>query len=142
MFERAVKGEIKMQTTTEIIVQDEDLDYLGHVNYNKYISYLEEGVGDWYEGVDITHAYLAENKIGTVLVKFEVNYLKEARLGEVLKVVTSPGKLGNKSFVLKQEIYNQQDEVITECMKIFVMFDITSRKSIPVIEQIRLGFIN
>lgn len=130
-----------MQITTEIIVQEEDLDYLGHVNYNRYITYLEEGVGHWYEGVGVTHSKLEENKIGTVLVKLEVSYLKEARLGDVLKVVTTPSKVGNKSFVMKQEIYNQHDELITESEKIFVMFDISSRKSIPVIEQIRSGFM-
>lgn len=50
-YKRAVKGDDQMQTTTEIIVQEVDLDYLGHVNYNKYIAYLEQGVGDWYDGV-------------------------------------------------------------------------------------------
>lgn len=131
-----------MQTTTEIIVKEEDLDYLGHVNYNKYIAYLEAGVGDWYAGVGLSHAYLAENKIGTVLVKLEVSYLKEARLEDVLRVVTTPSKVGTKSFVMRQEIYNQREEVITESTKIFVMFDISSRKSLPVIEQIRSGFVD
>ncbi|WHY83978.1 thioesterase family protein [Neobacillus novalis] len=131
-----------MQTTTEIIVQEVDLDYLGHVNYNKYIAYLEQGVGDWYDGVGVSHAYLAENKIGTVLVKLEVSYLKEARLGDLLRVVTTPSKVGTKSFVMRQEIYNQRDELITESTKIFVMFNISSRKSTPVIEQIRSGFVD
>jgi YbgC/YbaW family acyl-CoA thioester hydrolase len=130
-----------MQTTTEIIVQEEDLDFLGHVNYNNYISYLEVGVGDWYNGVGVSYDYFAENKLGTVLVKLEVSYLKEARLGDVLRVVTIPIKVGTKSFVMKQEIYNQRDELITGSTKIFVMFDISTRKSTPVIEQIRSGFV-
>jgi YbgC/YbaW family acyl-CoA thioester hydrolase len=129
-----------METTYTINVIEEHIDRLGHVNYNEYISYSERAIGDWYQKAGLTPGKMTEKRIGTVVVKLEVSYLKEALLGDVLKIVTSPKKLGNKSFVIKQDIYNQRDEHLTEFTKTFVMFDLTTRKGIPVIDEIARHF--
>jgi acyl-CoA thioesterase FadM len=78
--------------------------------------------------------------IGTVVLKMEVLYLKEAKLGDHLKIITRPEYLGNTSFVLKQDIYNQFDEHITDAKVTMVMFDTVLRKGIRVINQIAQYF--
>lgn len=129
-----------METTTEIRVKEEDIDGLGHVNYNRYIAFSEEAIGDWFSKAGMDWRKMSVRKIGSVVVNLNVSYIKEARLGDVLKVVTTPGKLGNKSFVMKQNIYNQNEELITEFTKKFVMFDISSRKGIVVVDEIAQHF--
>lgn len=129
-----------MQTIIEIRVKEEDIDALGHVNYNKYISYSEQAIGDWYKKAGIDWHKQAERRLGTVFVNLNVSYIQEARFGEVLKVVTTPIKLGTKSFEIKQEIFNEKEEKITEFMKKFVMFDILARKGIPVVDEIARHF--
>lgn len=129
-----------MQTIYEISVKEEDIDYLGHVNYNHYISYSEEALSDWYNKAGLNWRKLAEQKIGTVVVNLNISYIKEARLGETLTVVTTPVKLGTKSFEMKQEILNEREEIITEITKKFVMFDIGQRKGIVVIDEIARQF--
>lgn len=129
-----------MQTVIEIRVKDEDIDALGHVNYNKYISYSEQAMGDWYKRAGLNWKEQENRNLGTVFVNLNVSYIKEARLGEVLKVVTTPVKLGTKSFEIKQEIFNEKEETITEFRKKFVMFDISSRKGIVVVEEIARHF--
>ncbi len=129
-----------MQSISEIIVQPEDIDHLGHVNYMKYLYYFESGVGEWFQNIGKPIEELTQESLGFALVKFDVSYMKEARFGDVLNVVTTLTHVGNKSFVLKQDIYNQNDVNITECTKTFVMFDITTRKSTQVIDQIVQNF--
>ena len=131
---------VEMQTMTEIIVKQEDIDHLGHVNYLKYIYYLELGMGDWYRQAGVSMDELSEKNLGTVLINIDLSYLKEARLGDTLKVITSLSKVGNKSFVLKQDIYNSVDVQITDCRKTFVMFDTIARKSTPVVDEITCHF--
>ncbi|MDQ0156622.1 acyl-CoA thioesterase [Robertmurraya andreesenii] len=129
-----------MRTTIEIRVKEEDIDALGHVNYNKYISYSERAMGDWHKNAGLDWNEMSDRKIGTVFVNLNVNYIKEARLGEVLRVETIPLKLGTKSFVIQQEIYNERDEKITEFTKKFVMFDLERRQGMKVVDEIARHF--
>lgn len=129
-----------MITTFELRVKEVDIDRLGHVNYNKYISYSEEALGDWYKKTGNDWREMAERSFGTVVVNLNVSYIQEARLGEILNIVTTPSQLGTKSFVFKQEIYNEQEEKITEITKKFVMFDLSSRKGITVLDEIASHF--
>lgn len=70
----------------------------------------------------------------------EVDYLKEAKLGDTLTIKTCPYQLGNTSFSFKQKIYNQNEELLTKNTIILVMFDINRRKSIQVPEEIVAQF--
>ena len=130
-----------METSLSIRVREEDIDYLGHVNYTRYIHFFELGIGDWYKKAGVPHTDSKGNVLGTVVVYFDINYIKEARLGETLRVVTTPVQLGTKSFTFKQTIFNEKKELITECNKKFVMFDTSIRKGIPVVEEIAKHFL-
>lgn len=121
-----------MNTSLAIKIQETDIDEIGHVNYMNYISFSERGMGDWYMKAGVPLTDLLEKNVGTVLLKFDILYLAEARVGDTLTIHTIPVRLGTKSFEFKQEIYNQDGIQTTECNKTFVMFDLITRKSIPV----------
>ncbi|MDQ0270403.1 acyl-CoA thioesterase [Cytobacillus purgationiresistens] len=129
-----------MEIITEIIVQQEDIDHLGHMNYMKYLTYLEKGVIEWYAKSGVGKEGLDKRNLGTVLIKFDVSYIHEARLGDKLRIMTNLTYVGNKSFVLKQDIYNENQEHLTDCKKTFVMFNLETRKGVPVIEEIAQQF--
>jgi YbgC/YbaW family acyl-CoA thioester hydrolase len=129
-----------LRTIFEIVVDEEDIDHLGHVNYLKYITFSEQGVWDWHMKAGVSPDELVKRNLGTVIIKFDISYLMEARLGDTLKIITTPVQLGTKSFTFKQDIYNQNDVHITEFNKTFVMFDTSTRKSTPVIEEIICHF--
>lgn len=129
-----------MGNVYHIKVAENDIDHLGHVNYTSYIAYSEKATFDWYRKAGLGPTEMIEGNMGTVLVKLEVEYFKEARFGDEVKIVTIPVELGNKSFVIKQTIFNQHDEHLTEFKKTFVMFNTISRKGIPVIEKIARQF--
>lgn len=129
-----------MQSIIDIQVEEADIDHLGHVNYMRYIHFFEQGMGDWFQRSGVSFSDWQEKHLGTVVVNFDINYIKEARLGESLKVITDPVRLGTKSFTVKQTIYNEKEELITECNKTFVMFNTSIRKGIQVVEEIVRNF--
>lgn len=131
-----------MKASLQLKVSEEDIDELGHVNNAVYVTYLEEGREAWYkQSAGMSFADMMEKALGTVVVKLEISFIKEAVLGDELTVVTTPETVGTKSFVLKQQIFNSNDEIITEAIVTSVMFNLKNRKSIPVIEEIRNHFI-
>jgi YbgC/YbaW family acyl-CoA thioester hydrolase len=129
-----------LETLSEIIVKEDDIDPIGHVNNIRYVSFFEAARGEWYAKGGISYEEMRKRKIGTVILRLEIMFLKEARLGDSLKIITRPKKLGNKSFVFEQTIYNQLEERITEATVTSVMFDTTLRKSIPVVDKIAVRF--
>lgn len=129
-----------METITEITVKKQDIDGLGHVNNKVYVEYLEDGRIDWFNEIGYSYSELWEDHLTTVVLKMEITLLKEAVFGDVLKVKTSPHRLGNTSLDVKQEIYNQKDQMITEAIITCVMFNMKKRNKIPVIPGIAKHF--
>ena len=79
-----------------------EIDVLGHVNNAKYLEYLEWGREDWYNRIGLPFEAFSEMGVGTVTVNININYRKEARLGEKLTIRTRPLRKGKSSFVLEQ----------------------------------------
>jgi YbgC/YbaW family acyl-CoA thioester hydrolase len=131
-----------METITEIKVKEEDIDEMDHVNNSVYVKYLEKGRADWYREAGLSFQEMAKHNLGTVVLRLDILYKKEVRLGEVLRVKTIPKKLGNTSFVLYQEIVNEEEEVTTEATVVSVMVNKKERKSTEVANQIASHFPN
>ena len=129
-----------MEVTTTIVVKEEHIDQLGHVNNSIYVSYLENGRGDWYENAGMSFEQMVTRSLGTVVLRLDILYKQEARLGDILTIKTYPVKLGTKSFVLKQDIFNQENQLITEANVTSVMWDAKTRTSIEVVEEFRRHF--
>ena len=71
-----------METSIQIEVRSTEIDVLGHVNNAKYLEYLEWGREDWYNRIGLPFEAFSEMGVGTVTVNININYRKEARLGE------------------------------------------------------------
>ncbi|EKN66973.1 thioesterase superfamily protein [Neobacillus bataviensis LMG 21833] len=126
-----------MKTITKINVVNRDLDDLGHVNNSVYLNYLETAREHWYkEAAGLSFKDMMEMNLGTVVIKLEILFKKEAVLGDRLEVTTSPIKIGNTSFEFHQLIINQHGEVVADASVLNVMIDLTLRKSVPVISHI------
>lgn len=117
-----------MEITLELVVRSTEIDVNGHVNNAKYLEYLEWGREEWYDQAGLHYDVFKQMGIHTVTVNINVNYRKECKQGDRLSVKTRPEKLGRTSFVLKQEIYNQQNELCADASVTNVTMDIASRK--------------
>lgn len=121
----------EMERSIEIEVRSTEIDELGHVNNAKYLEYLEWGREDWYDRTGLGAEQLSAKNLGTVLVHLKINYRREARKGDRLHIVTRPKRKGNSSFVLKQDIVNENGQLVADAEVTVVLFDLTKRKSVP-----------
>lgn len=129
-----------MEAALQIIVRSTEIDVNGHVNNAKYLEYLEWGREEWYEQNNLHYDKLLSWGIQTVTVNININYRKECRQGDQLSIITKPERLGRTSFVVKQEIGNQHQELVADASVTIVTMDSTSRKSCPVPEGIAALF--
>ncbi|WEG11809.1 thioesterase family protein [Pullulanibacillus sp. KACC 23026] len=129
-----------MKVSLELIVRSTEIDVNGHVNNAKYLEYLEWGREEWYEKAGLSYQTFLEMGIQTVTVNININYRKECRQGDVLVVTTIPEKVGCTSYVLRQEIWNQADELCADALVTSVTMDEATRKSRPVPEQLKRLF--
>ncbi|WP_413299875.1 thioesterase family protein [Bacillus sp. 1P10SD] len=130
-----------MKTTTFIEVKNSDLDDLEHVNNSVYLTYLEAAREEWYKkAAGMTFQDMLEMNLGTVLIKLEILFKKEAVLGDHLEITTTPKKIGKTSFEFHQLILNQHREIVAEANVLNVMINLSTRKSVPVVRNIAANF--
>ena len=100
-----IEGEIHI---LPIRVYFEDTDFAGHVYHANYLKFCERGRSDFIRLLGIDHQSLAAPKVGEpgvfVVRHIEIDFLKPARVDEVLEVVTRCANIGGASLVLAQEV--------------------------------------
>lgn len=125
-----------MEASLEIIVRSTEIDVNGHVNNAKYLEYLEWGREEWYEQASLPYDTFLELGIQTVTVNITINYRKECVQNDRLIITTKPERLGRTSYTLKQEIYNQRNELVADALVTSVTMDSSTRTSRPVPEEL------
>lgn len=101
----------------------EDTDFTGLVYHANFLKFCERGRSDFIRMLGIDHRSLANPKEGEpsvfVVRRIEVDYLKPARIDEVLEVVTRCTQLGGATLVLSQEV--RRDGVALARLKVSVV---------------------
>jgi acyl-CoA thioester hydrolase len=86
----------------------EDTDFTGLVYHANFLKFCERGRSDFIRLLGIDHQSLAEPKEGEpavfVVRRIEIDFLKPARIDEVLEVVTHCAEIGGATLVLDQEV--------------------------------------
>jgi acyl-CoA thioester hydrolase len=92
-----------------IRVYSEDTDFSGFVYHTSYLRWCERGRSDLLRLIGVHHGDLHEPGDGGspaafVVRRLEIDYLRPARIDEVLEVVTECAELGGAHLTLAQEI--------------------------------------
>ena len=114
-----------------------DMDSLGHINSNSYLSYMETGRIDTfiqigYEGIN------RDMDESTILASMEVSYMKQLFHPLSLKVGHRIARVGTKSYDLLSGIFIEKNNSLA-CAAYFklVSFDYKKNQSILVPKKIR-----
>jgi acyl-CoA thioester hydrolase len=99
-----------------IRVYFEDTDFSGVVYHTSYLRWCERGRSDYLRLLGISHQRLAEGSLNGSPAAFAVRrinaeFIKPARIDEILEVDTSIGEIAKASITLKQAI-NRNDQTI------------------------------
>jgi thioesterase-3 len=115
----------------DIVVRSTDVDFIGHVNNAKYLEYFEWARFDWICQLGYTPEELQRRQIMPVVVNININYRKELRMLDQVQVRSFAVRAGEKSFVVRQELYNQKGELACDADVTMVMIDARERRAIP-----------
>ncbi|MBN2231617.1 MAG: acyl-CoA thioesterase [Deltaproteobacteria bacterium] len=123
----------------EITVQSTHLDMFGHVNNATYVEYLEWARVKMAAEAGIDLIKMFHEGVGPAVLKLEINYRKESRLGDVLLVDAHCTRTrGDKVGIINQTIRNQATgDLVCDAEVTFVMFDLQHRRSVPLPESMR-----
>jgi acyl-CoA thioester hydrolase len=95
----------------------EDTDLSQVVYHGSYVRFLERGRTDFLRVLGIGHDALAKGEHGEVLAfavrRMMLDFLKPARIDDLVEVVTEPGALTGARAVLKQSIRRDGEALVT-----------------------------
>ena len=102
-------GRIEGEThVLPVRVYFEDTDFTGLVYHANFLKFCERGRSDFIRLLGINHTSLANPASGDpavfVVRRIEIDYLKPARIDEVLEVVTTCAEIGGVTLVLAQDV--------------------------------------
>ena len=120
-----------------IEVRSTDLDALGHVNNARYMEYLEWGRFEWVKEAGVALDSFGRSGVATVIVNVNINYRREATLGERLSIRSWLMGMGGSSFRIGQEIVNARGQTVCDAVVTSVMFDTRTRASVPIPGELR-----
>jgi len=92
-----------------VTVRSYELDSFGHANHAVFLNYLEHGRFEALRQSGLPYGSIVERGWGVYVVRVEVDYLSEARLGDELLVRTWPVTYRRSSLILGQEIVRRGD---------------------------------
>jgi len=115
----------------DLVVRSTDVDFIGHVNNAKYLEYFEWARFDWICQVGFTLDELQRRQLMPVVVNININYRKELRMLEQVQIRSFAVRAGEKSFVVRQELYNYKGELACDADFTMVMIDARERRAVP-----------
>lgn len=87
---------------TVVEVRSYELDSFGHANHSVYLNYLEFSRFEALRAAGFPYPAIRARGWGIYVVRLEIDYLREARLGESLRVLTWAEGYKRTSMVLGQ----------------------------------------
>ena len=118
---------------TDERVRFNDLDVLGHVNNIAYAVYVENARASF---LGDTGLWVMGARIANVIVRTEMDYLREVQFPASLRVGVNVLAVGTRSYTLGIGIFNGEHCVLV-ARNVIVRFDSHSRGSVPLDEEAR-----
>lgn len=105
-----------------VTVRSYELDSFGHVNHAVYLNYFEHARFETLRAGGFSPQTLADRGEGVHVVRVEVDYRSELRLGETVAVGTAVRQFRNSSMTLEQVAFRQgePDHVFAEATVVAV----------------------
>ncbi len=117
----------------------EDTDASGVVYYANYLRFMERARSDWLRDVGLDVCAIAENQGALFVVRTAaIDYLKPARLSDLLTVSVAIKRLGRASLEVEQEIRKDHALLCRGTIKL-VSVDTQTFLPRPIPDEVRIG---
>lgn len=129
-METEIKEEI-FKASVPIQIRFNDIDALGHINNNVYLSYFDLGKVTYFENLKTSYVSWTDGIV--VVARIEIDFLAPIFYKENIVVESKIIKIGNKSAVFLQQIRNTlTDEIKCKCKSVIVTYNPKTMTSMPI----------
>jgi acyl-CoA thioester hydrolase len=125
-----------LSTPLSVRVYYEDTDTAGIVYYANYLRFLERGRTEYLRELGFEQSVLAGRRVAFAVRSVQAEYLKPARLDDVLLVETGIGSLGRAQLSFDQVITRGQDRLLDAKIRV-ACIDPVSGKPIAIPAEVR-----
>ena len=87
---------------TDVEVRSYELDGFGHLNHAVFLNHFEYARFQALEAAGFPPDVLLADGVGIHVARVEVDYVREARLGQAVRIRTAPAEIRNSSMTLEQ----------------------------------------
>lgn len=101
-----------MRSELEIAVRYYETDQMGIVHHSNYIRFFECGRSDMMAKAGLPIEKIEEEGVMLPVVSTECHYKLPAKMGDVLRIVSSVEKVPMAKLIVNSEIFNQRDELL------------------------------
>lgn len=110
-----------------------DIDILGHLNNTVYFSLYDLGKAKYMEELGLRAP--GPSAPACVIADVHCSYFLPIHYGDEIYVATECSEVGEKHFILSQEMMDKDGEVRSKCSSVMVYIDPASGKSAPLPEN-------
>ncbi len=127
-------------------VRSYELDALGHANHAVYLNWLEQARWDALDAAGLPAAEILRRGWGIHVVRIEVDYRAECRLGDGIRIETGVEQLRNSSMVLGQRLFRStpgahgHDEALAAEARVVAVWIGTNGRPMRIPEPVRTSF--
>lgn len=113
-----------------IIIKEQHLDTLGHVNNAIYLTLFEEARWQYLNEKDYPLEVVMKEKKGPVILDLNLKFLKELKLRDRVDITFEAVDIQPKIFKMVQKMINSKGEVAAELLLTCAFFDLQTRRII------------
>jgi YbgC/YbaW family acyl-CoA thioester hydrolase len=126
---------VAQMNTYELIIKEHHLDTFGHVNNATYLQLFEEARWELITERGFGMAEIMKRRQGPVVLEIQIQFIKELKLREKIKInfetIDHKGKIGH----FKQQMINAKGDISCEATFTVGFFDLNARKLIEPTEE-------
>ncbi len=119
-----------MQSELFLDVRYYETDQMGIVHHSNYVRYFECGRTDMLKKAGLPIEKIEEAGVMLPVVSVECRYKVPARLGDTLKIVSIIDSLPLAKLTIRNEIFNQDNQLVAEGKVVLGFIDADSRRPV------------
>ena len=116
-------------------VLDSHLDVFGHMNNAVYLELYEKARWKMITKNGYGLAEVQELQQGPIILDVHCKFLKELRLYDVIRISCQTKELGKAYALFEQTMFNEKEELCSQAIFKFALFDLKKRKLVPPTER-------
>ena len=107
-----------------------ETDQMGIVHHSNYVRYFECGRTAMLKEVGLPIEKIEEAGVMLPVVSVECRYKTPAKLGDTLRIVTAVDEVPRAKLVIRNEVYNPQDQLVCQGSVVLGFIDASTRRPV------------